>query len=73
MFVGGFTGNTSKDKSNQIRLAQGRAVKTRSALRDAGVSATITIWTYGRTGAVTSGKTEVEQNQNRRAVIYIVP
>lgn len=73
VFVGGFTGNTSKDKSNQIRLAQGRAVKTRSALRDAGVSATITIWTYGRTGAVTSGKTEVEQNQNRRAVIYIVP
>jgi len=73
IFVGGFTGNTSKDKNNQIRLAQGRAVKTRAALRDAGVSATITIWTYGRTGAVTSGKTEVEQNQNRRAVIYIVP
>ncbi len=73
VFVGGFTGNTSKDKANQIRLAQGRAVKTRAALRDAGVSATITIWTYGRTGAVSSGKTEAEQNQNRRAVVYIVP
>jgi len=55
VFVGGFSGNTSKDKANQIRLAQGRAVNTRAALRDAGVGTTITIWSYGRTGAVTSG------------------
>lgn len=40
---------------------------------DAGVATTITIWSYGRTGAVTSGKTEAEQNLNRRAVIYVVP
>ena len=73
VFVGGFSGNTSKDKANQIRLAQGRAVNTRAALRDAGVATTITIWSYGRTGAVTSGKTEAEQNLNRRAVIYVVP
>ena len=40
---------------------------------DAGVATTITIWSDGRTGAVTSGKTEAEQNLNRRAVIYVVP
>ena len=72
VFVGGYTGNVTNDAVNE-KLAEVRASKTRSALREAGVTATIAVMSFGSSGAVTKGKSNAEQNRNRRAVIYIVP
>ncbi len=72
VFVGGYTGNVTNDAVNE-KLAEVRASKTRSALRKAGVTATIAVMSFGSSGAVTKGKSNAEQNRNRRAVIYIVP
>lgn len=72
VFVGGYTGNVTNDAVNET-LAEVRASKTRSALREGGVTATIAVMSFGSSGAVTKGKSNAEQNRNRRAVIYIVP
>jgi outer membrane protein OmpA-like peptidoglycan-associated protein len=72
VFVGGYTGNATTDVVNKT-LAGARAAKTRDALRGAGVTATVAVWSFGSAGAVSKGKSAAEQNLNRRAVIYIVP
>jgi outer membrane protein OmpA-like peptidoglycan-associated protein len=70
--VGGYTGNITTDDVNK-NLAEARSAKTRVALQEAGVTATVAVLSFGSSGAVSKGKSASEQNLNRRAVIYIVP
>ena len=72
VFVGGYTGNITTDDVNKT-LAEARSAKTRVALQEAGVTATVAVLSFGSSGAVSKGKSASEQNLNRRAVIYIVP